>query len=434
MNTQKQHIILRILLGLTILLLFLPLIQHSIGFPNVKKLKGAIEKVDYQSFTYADWFSGKYSKETDHYFNNNFGIRSDFVRLDNQIAYSLFDEVRAQNVIIGKENYLYEKNYIDAYTGKDYIGEASITTIVNDLKTIQDSLQGLQKELLIILAPGKATFFPEYIPDEFGSKSDTSNYHSFALKLKEQNVNHIDFNAWFLAQKGKKDYPLFPKTGIHWSHYGMILGMDSIVHKIEELTQTDLPDIETTDIEYVDERRRIDDDIEQALNIFKKLPNYKMAYPQIQFNKKGKDRLKLVSIADSFFWEMFNVGVTDSIFLEGQFWYYFNTVYPDEYKQSTSISDLNLLKSIESTDVFMMMATEGNLAHFPWGADNEFLKIFQKKYSFDARKNYKKRIEKMKEEIRSNKDWMQYIQQKAKDKNIEVDSMLTLDAIYMINQ
>ena len=67
------------------------------------------------------------------------------------------------DVVIGKENYLYEKGYIDAFFGVDFIGHDSIAISAYKLKMIQDTLAKLNKTLLIILAPGKGDFFPEYI-------------------------------------------------------------------------------------------------------------------------------------------------------------------------------------------------------------------------------------------------------------------------------
>ena len=42
----------------------------------------------------------------------------------------------AFGVIIGKENYFYEENYIKAYTGVDFLGEDSLSRMVNRIKFI----------------------------------------------------------------------------------------------------------------------------------------------------------------------------------------------------------------------------------------------------------------------------------------------------------
>jgi hypothetical protein len=35
--------------------------------------------------------------------------------MNNQLAFSLFNKAKANGAVVGKENYLYEENYIKAY-------------------------------------------------------------------------------------------------------------------------------------------------------------------------------------------------------------------------------------------------------------------------------------------------------------------------------
>ncbi len=412
----------------------MPLIQKYVGIKKINPLKGAIEEKASPQFSWKKWFSGEYAKSAEEYVNHGFGFKPIFVRSDNQLAYSLFGEVRANNVLVGKEEYLFEKNYIEAYTGKDFIGIESIEQNVRMFKNIQDSLWARGKHVLVVLAPGKASFYPEFIPDEYGTGSDSTNYLMYVQELGKQGVDYLDFNAWFMQNKGKKEYPLYPKTGIHWSHYGMLLAADSIIRRIEKVGEWDLPEIKWTNIEYVDEIRRIDDDIEQAMNLLFPFENRKMAYPNISIVNGGKDRPKVVCIADSFFWEMFNMGISDKVFGKGEFWYYFNTVYPQEYTRPTKMGDINLSTAIDSSDVFVFMATEGNLAHFPWGGHSALNQVFSKEYSYDEKKVEENKIQLKIQEIKNDQNWLRHVEGKAKKNGISLDSMLYLDAVYMLNQ
>lgn len=401
----------------------------------MRALKGDLEQVPASTFSKEKWFDGTYAKETDKYITHNFGYRPNLVRMDNQIAFSLFGETRAKNVIVGKEQYLYEKNYIDAYTGRDFIGEDIINDKVGKFKLIQDSLAAKDKHLLVILAAGKASFFPEYIPDSLMIETDTTNYHFFRDELKEQQVNHIDFNDWFMKNKGKMPYPLYPKTGIHWSEYGMLLAADSIIHRVGDFNaKWDLGELYFEGIDYVDEIRRIDNDIEQALNLIYKFPNYKMAYPHVRYDTKGKDSINVIVISDSFFWGMYGVGVMPKVFTDGQFWYYNYCSYPKHFSSHTEIAHLNLNEEIENADVIIMMSTEGNLYKFPWGADDMLYEFFKGNYNFDEHAYRNREIDKMEKTIRSNKKWVKDLKGKAEVFNISLDSMIRKDASYMIDE
>jgi hypothetical protein len=79
----------------------------------------------------------------------------------------------------------------------------------------------LGKQVLVILAPGKASYFPEFIPDEMATITKlNTNYEGYKAELKESTVPFIDAHQWFRNMKDTSRYPLFPKCGIHWSKYG----------------------------------------------------------------------------------------------------------------------------------------------------------------------------------------------------------------------
>jgi hypothetical protein len=421
-----------ILMLSALIIMSIPMIQHSSSFFNEWELKGDIKEVPSVSFTVPNWFSGKHAKETDLYMTNNFGLRTYAVRADNQMAYSLFGEIRAKQVVIGKDQYLYEDTYIDAYTGLNFLGEKVIQEKVRQFKFIQDSLQVRGKHLLIILAAGKASFYPEYIPEELMIETDSTNYHFYARELKKQGIQHIDFNRWFMDNKGKMRYPLYPKTGIHWSEYGMGLAADSIINKVAELGNWNLPKLYWENVDYVDERREIDNDIEVALNIIEEFPNFNMAYPHFEFETKGKDSTNVIMISDSFFWRMFNLGVMPRAFPNGQFWYYNNKSYPQHFKNTTLVSELDLEEEIKKVDVVIMMASETNLHKFPWDADQQFSNYFKGKYTFNHSAAFKRKVNRIQKKMRSDKKWLGHIQEKADKIGISLDSMVYLDAVYML--
>lgn len=51
-----------------------------------------------------------------------------------------------------------------------------------------------------------------------------------------------------------------------------------------------------------------------------------------------------------------------------------------------------------------------------------------------GKKSYEERIKEIEESIRKNADWMNSITQKAKDRKIPVDSMIKLDAAWMVDE
>ena len=214
-------------------ILFLPMIQNTITLRKSFPLKGDVILPANVEFSEDAWFLGDFQQKKEEYLNSMFGFRSLFVKAHNQIAYSFFDKVNAQGVVIGKENYLYEESYLNAYTGKDFLGEDSIAHTINRLKFISDTLNKLGKQLIVVFAAGKASFYPEFIPNIYldsSSNLEKTNYHAFVNLSNKYKLNYIDFNEYLIKNKSTSPHKLYAKSGIHWSQYASVRCADSAIH------------------------------------------------------------------------------------------------------------------------------------------------------------------------------------------------------------
>ena len=112
MTDKQKNIVKKIVFGFIVLMLCLPAIQHKTHFANEKTLYGAVSSTEYTEFSWETWFNSDYQESTTKYLNTNFGFRPEFICLNNQRHYTLFYTAKAKGVVLGKESYLYEKNYI----------------------------------------------------------------------------------------------------------------------------------------------------------------------------------------------------------------------------------------------------------------------------------------------------------------------------------
>jgi hypothetical protein len=410
-------------------MLLLPALQRNLPFKEVAQLNGAITKVDKPSFTWKTWFDGSFALAYDTYFNQDFGFRNYFVRLNNQLAFSIFGVPKAKNVIVGKQNYLFEENYIKAYYGTDYIGDSAITSNVKHLKFLADTLKSKNVDLIMVFAAGKGSFYPQFFPDKYKQTKGPTNYEAYLKHTKEAGLHVIDFNSYFLKAKDTSQYLLYPKTGIHWSSYGMVLVADSLIKYIEQLRNIDLPDIVIDSIEVTTDLRDSDKDIEGGMNLFFGIKNFPMAYPAFRYNEQGKTKPKVMVVADSYYWGMFGKGLSDRVFNQGQFWFYNYEVYPDNYVKPTTVNQIDVAKIVQSQDVVILMATEATLNKFPWGFTENAIKAIKNPFANDP--NFLKKILELEAGMRNSPKWLEAQIEKAKKRKIPLDSMLRLDAIYL---
>ena len=422
---KRTDILKKVLVVMTFVIMFIHLVYNNFNFIKIPALKGYTSVPEKPVLNDSTWFSGEYQLKQETYLNSMFGFRSLYVRLNNQIGFSLFEKIHSHDVVLGKENYLFEERYINSYYGKDFMGLDSVEHILNQLSFISTELSRMGKQLIVIFAANKASYYPEFIPEQYHKTNDSTNYKFLSAGVKDRKLNAIDFDKWFVENKLRAKYPLYPKYGTHWSNYGAVLAADSIINHIQTLRNIDMPNLV---YDKVDLKQPIytDYDIADGMNLLLRLKSFEMAYPKISTEMdNNKTKPSVLVISDSFYWDMFYFGISKS-FKNDHFWYYNKQVYPESSKKELLVKDLDLGKEINKHDVFIVMASSSNLNGFGWG-------FFDKMETFFKNKNVSK-IYEIKQWIKGDNNWMKQIGQKAKVRNISVDSMLTTDALWLLEQ
>lgn len=360
-----------------LVLLWMPLIQQKTKMFWIKSLNGYFVPKEKPEFTWKSWFNGEYQTQEQDYIEDNIGFRPLFVKLYNQIDYSLFDEPNAYSVVIGKENYLYEEGYIITALGRNFVGYDIVNEKINKLRAVADTLRSLNVDLMVVLAPGKGTFYSEYIPDKYEPhQKEITNYEVYRDGLIRENIPLFDVQQWFLDMKETSPYSLFPRTGIHWSTYGVTLVVDSLAKMIEMLKQVDLPDFVIDEIKTSKKPKYSDNDIEGGLNLLFRMSNELLAYPVYHVeNDPSKTWLKVLTIADSFYWIIETSGLDGQLY-DGSFWYYFQQLYPESYTLPTAIYDVDVKSELEKRDVIVLMATDATLVSFMFETIEQLYRLY----------------------------------------------------------
>lgn len=359
----------RILLGVIVILFLLPIIQRNTDWIAFKPLKGEYYAHQKPKITLQSWLSGSYQRKMDQYCTDSFGFRNPLVRTVNQIDYWAFNEANAQYVVIGKNNCLYETPYIEAHLGMDYLGDSIIQDKVYKLSRLRDTFNTMGIELDIVLAPGKASYHPEFIPDYYFQyqKSET-NYDEFKTAFEKQDITYLDLHQWFRSKKKATVHPLFPLTGIHWSKYGMVLATDSILKYWDSQYPDSLARLDwSLPKETTTTTSGSDADVEDGLNIYTQLPHFEMTYPLYDMQHKGRYKPKTAVIADSYYWGLFDIGLSTIACDSGEFWYYFKQVYPQSFENNYLLENVDLKPAIESKDRIVILQTDATLDRFGFG-------------------------------------------------------------------
>ena len=405
-----------------------PAVQKALNIVTSKRLDGYFEPSTRPEFSLASFKTGEFQAKMTPHLERTIGFHDDFTRLFNQCDFTFFTIPHAQRIVVGKNNYLIAETYILGYLGTDFVGKYYIEQKVKRARFLQDYLWKKKGILLVVVfAPGKGFFYPEYIPDRYlRNKKEVTNYGYFLRECNNQGVNNIDFNQWLITLKDTSRYLLYPKTGIHWSSYGAYLCADSLRKYLEVKMNRKLPHLVLDSIEVAAVARDEDYDIGRTLNLIWKIPHPLMAYPKFHFTYDSvMPKPKALFVGDSFYWYWHYNGIIGNTFSNTAFWYYNQDVYPEHFKTPTNTGNLNYPDSLLNQQVIILLQTNGAYGDLGYGWVDR---------AYDCLYPGPTREKEIEAKMRATPSWTETLARKAKDRGITTDAMSRLDAIYIANQ
>lgn len=419
--------VIKYLLFIFVFVLFgLHIVQQTFHVFHQVSLTGGGDTTKRPVFRWDYYYYRGFQPVFQKYAEEKMGFRSTFVKLRNQLDYSVFKYTEAPGVVIGKNGMLFIESYIQNCRGSVFKGEGQIKHEVSQLRMIQDELKRHKVDFLLIFAPGKATFYSEMIPDHYKQRPVT-NYQCYIKALAGSGINFIDMNAWFHKLKGKTKYPLYPLNGTHWSCYGIGLAADSMFRYTEKLRNIDLPDFSWDQVTISDSMRYADNDVGVLMNLWWPLKNIPMPYPHFIYKQEGKTRPKVISVGDSYWWGFTYTGITANVFVKDHYWFYFRDIMENEQKTGL-VDNVDLKEQLFSQEMVILMVTEATYQLFPYG----FCEKFYEKCMPASLELLQRKLEKYIFKIRSNPAWYQSVAEKARVNGRNIDEQVKMDAQFMI--
>ena len=296
-------------------LLIIPTVQNCFDVFPPQKLDGVEKKIEFPKFTVSSWFDGSFQNRFEAWYDQIYGLRDYFVRTDNQINFSLFHQVSTQqnlSLVLGKDNNLYERPYINNYLGLDSQPEKIIQAIAEQIRNLQNVLAANGIPFLFMLSPSKATIYPEFIPDYMISlkrEKTLSNYEKLLPFLDNYGINYIDGQKFISDLKRQCDYPLFPKGGTHWNFFASYQITLQLIRSVEALTGKNINRLKLERIDWDKKQRHSDDDLARLGNLWDPTPFFnENPYPVVH-----KETVKGAVLP--------NVLLVGASFANGPYWY-----------------------------------------------------------------------------------------------------------------
>lgn len=426
------------LFGLLMVLLFVPLVQQELHPFRVKPLNGATVAVEMPRLDMESYANMSYQNQLEKYAANHFGFREFVIRLYNQYIF-LYRKTYASDVAIGKDKWLYSKKSVTDHYRQEYrlyvenneALEQTFRKNLERLKKVQELLDAYDTKLFVLICPAKDRVYPEHLPQGgnyvMGDGLRAIDYYPKAFA--ENGINFLDVCAWFQQIKDTVSYPLFPAYGMHWSNLACIHASDSIIRYMEQLTGKNMPNLCIGPM-YPDEPRAPDDDLEQNINLLWKIrPIQQNYYAQVGVVPDSTARrLHLITMGDSFFWNMCYMLPMDELFSAYYYWYYFNTIYYD--KEHNNVGQIDLVEELKKADVVMISLSANQL----YDINHGFLSQALVKLSATSPTVMNQALERIKQAMRNTPEWYEALLEKARTNGKDIEQVLDEDALYMLNQ
>lgn len=433
---KKKKITYTILIVLFIALIALPAMQQLFGLFKLKPLSGERVPEPVPQLTIETYADGSFQKQSDAYLRQNFGFNEWLIRLYNQYIWSAYRKTEHNFVIIGKEDWLFNYEMLQDHfeslahkrgggleSTKKNMEQAALT-----ISALQKSLKQCGTSFFICIAPSKDMIYPQYLPKtnmEF--EEDAFHANDYLVKrFAELGVNCVDFNTYFQQIKDTTDH-LMPKGGSHWSNYAATHVNDSLIKYMESISGLNISNIKIGE-PYSAEDRKPDSDLELLLNLM--YPIYSEntnVYADVSvINDSTAVKPRLLSIGDSFFWNLSYNMPLDTIFSQHPFWYYKNKIfYDDKHK---FVSEVNLRNELIDSDIVMMVWCPINL----YNIQTDFLTKSALSILYDD-KDVLKVKEDIIQKLASNEKSRHEIEEKAEKRGRTFEKMLEADAQYCID-
>lgn len=437
MNNGRHY---RIQFICIIAVLALIVLQGFTGVVKIKPLSPFIDQLEVvkQDLNFKTYLDGSYQEYLAQSARKKTGFKEFFSRCYNQVAFTFFGKCANKNVYKGTHHELYLIASLDDITGKLLTSKygnienakADAQKNVQETLTLIDTLRQHGTDFLFVFCPTKTAVYPENMPQPFKDNiSDFSLAEYYIELFKENDIPHVDFYTYFKTIKDDFPYPLFTRTGSHWAECTIPFVADSLLRKIEAITDFRLPTINYIEPNFSSHYSGHDSELETSIDLLFPLCNPKIPRPIFTLTDTiGKDRPNLLVVGDGNFSQL-----QESCFIEAfnqwDFWLYNKTSVSSRpsYNWKYLNQLFNTAETLEQADIVIALFTSNYLLDYMGGFTHTALNLYEKGCTSEQ-----EMIQSIINSIKENPEWFQAIERQAKEKGITTEDNLLLNAEYVL--
>ena len=185
-----------------------------------------------------------YLEDMGNYFEDHFAFRLQMLTANAMIWSKGFDTSTTDQVVVGKDDWLYFSGTMDDYTGRDLLSDRELKAIVHNLSLMDSYVEFCGGRLIVTVAPNKNTLYNSAMPYYY-QKGETSNLERLVPLLEEAGIEYVDLTETFQNE----DEVLYFKRDSHWNNKGALLAYNTIMDAMgrEHETYANVPTVTEKD-------------------------------------------------------------------------------------------------------------------------------------------------------------------------------------------
>ncbi len=262
----------------------------------------------------------RYPKAYEAYLNDTLPFRDQLIQLNSRINYFAFRKASNENVIVGKEGWLFydgedDGDPIGCYRGTNLFSQEELETIAKNLTDAERYLEERNVEFVLMIAPNKERMYPEMMPDYYGEPAERYAALQLIEYLRECTDIRIvyPYEKLMEAKQELPELPLYQKTDTHWNYAGAYVACTALLGEL----QIDMPPLGDDRIQ-IKEIANVSSDLADMLHLKNDLAGREVNYAisgydnhgvvndkwdfstEFIYHSEGADQRKLFVCRDSF--------------------------------------------------------------------------------------------------------------------------------------
>jgi hypothetical protein len=249
-------------------------VGNNFGLATVSNLIGFTPETPVVPLSWRTYLNGTFQSSYETRFDIELGFREQFVRADNEFNLRAFHQIGLNprtSMVIGKNDFLFERDYLDAFNRHDEVPRSQLEAKVRRILLLQQYLESRGSTLLVVITPSKPLLYPEYLPERYIFKERQSvptNYDKFAPLLAQYGVHFVDGQAFLQERKATVPFTFFGNTGTHWNDVAACEVSSVVIETIGQQLNRQLPSLRCKPYASSIRQRKRDIDILQLCNLW----------------------------------------------------------------------------------------------------------------------------------------------------------------------